>query len=60
MQKGTVREALIFIYLFKDIDECNAHPCKNKNDTKCVNTVGGFACLCKTGFYNDSGSCVGE
>lgn len=46
-----------------DRDECadNATLCAATANTECENKVGGFECVCESGFYkNASGDCVGE
>ena len=46
----------IKIPIYKDIDECNDEPCAGNGD--CVNSGGGYACLCMDGFTESQGTCV--
>lgn len=44
-----------------DIDECveERHTCDLSNSI-CVNTVGGYTCVCSPGYEGEGGVCVGE
>lgn len=41
-----------------DINECieKAHACSNRAD--CVNTAGGYQCICEDGFTGDGENCT--
>ncbi|VDP15176.1 unnamed protein product [Soboliphyme baturini] len=42
-----------------DVDECIEDSAKcNQANTVCVNTVGGYQCVCRAGFVDRSGLCV--
>ena len=45
----------IYIFFFKDLDECSEMPrlCK-ANGGSCVNTIGGYECQCIEGYHFDS------
>lgn len=43
--------------LCTDIDECAAQPAPCAADAACANSVGGFDCACKPGFYGDGLTC---
>ena len=45
-------------YSFADINECTTGVCSMY--AVCVNSVGSFACSCKTGFSGDGLICNGE
>lgn len=45
--------------LVVDINECEDNPCPKYSN--CVNTDGGYACNCFTGYYKDNNSqCQGK
>ncbi|XP_033112384.1 fibrillin-2-like [Anneissia japonica] len=37
----------------EDINECYDYPCDSSLYEKCDNIVGGFECICQTGYYRD-------
>lgn len=50
------------VVVTSDVNEC-LYADKNTCDTTvedCVNTNGSFNCVCKAGFYNNSGTCEGQ
>ena len=48
------------LYMSPDIDECSLQ-LDYCNDTEdCINTEGGFECMCEPGFTRVPGGCTGE
>lgn len=45
-----------------DIDECieKLHNCSDDENRTCYNVVGGFQCICKSGYMEVDGICVGK
>lgn len=43
-----------------DIDECNASVPVCDVNAKCINTIGSFTCVCKTGLSGDGLKCSGN
>ena len=45
---------------FQDVDECaaNTHNCDAAENERCANTVGGFSCVCASGYYRDGLACA--
>ena len=41
---------ILLIYVSKDLDECNSTSGGHKCAHICVNTVGSYACACRTGY----------
>lgn len=41
----------------KDIDECNSDSTRCDRNARCVNTLGSYGCICKTGFKGDGFVC---
>ena len=51
------------VLIITDENECvSGDPCGNVDHTSCMNTDGGFACVCVSGYtYNDTrGRCEGK
>ena len=51
-----------FLFSFSDVDECvtNSHNCDD--NAMCINTVGGFHCMCKMGYtgIGTEGNCTSK
>lgn len=47
------------MYSFSDVNECRLRPDICGAGT-CLNSDGGYSCLCPPGFVHISGSCVGK
>ena len=55
----TLHTVLLAHFIFTDIDECSSTPGGHKCAHICVNTVGSFACACRTEYRleNDGLAC---
>lgn len=42
---------LYFLHIIADVNECLSSPCGN--NSLCVNTYGGFVCVCLYGYHGD-------
>ncbi|KAJ8038778.1 IgGFc-binding protein [Holothuria leucospilota] len=40
-----------------DINECITRPCENITHSRCENALGGFNCICQTGFFYVNDTC---
>lgn len=40
-----------FLHIIADVNECLSSPCGN--NSLCVNTYGGFVCVCQYGYHGD-------
>lgn len=49
----------VFFFLPADIDECmQPEPVCTQEHQDCVNTKGGYLCICSSGYEEQDGKCV--
>ena len=48
------------VYLFLDVDECNASVSVCDVKATCQNTLGSYLCICESGFTGNGKTCIGK
>ena len=56
----TLQNKTLYPLFISDVDECQETPDICGANSTCINTNGGFICVCEAGFEMVGGSCLGE